>query len=80
MHKEVVFWVLWALWVSFCLFFLIAAASALFFFGREYLHVFIEILADIIIWFWSLHWSILTFIFLVLGVYFLYLQEQRNKK
>jgi len=80
MFKKILFWVLWRLWISLCFFFLIAAASGLFVFGRECLHIFIEILADIIMWFWSLHWSILIPVFIVLGVYFQFLMNQRNKK
>jgi uncharacterized membrane protein len=80
MYKKLFLWVIWRLWVSFCLFFLSAAACGLFVFGREYLHGLIEVLADIVIWFWGLHWTILTVVFIVLGVYFLYLQEQKNIK
>jgi len=71
---------LWGLLYSFCLFFLSAAASGLFVFGREYLHVFIESLADIVMWFWSLHWGLLIPIFIVLGVYSMFLINQRDNR
>jgi hypothetical protein len=80
MFKKILFWTMWGLFASFCLFFLSAAASGFFVFGRAYLHGFIEGLADIIMWFWSLHWSILISIFIVLGVYSLFLINQRDNR
>lgn len=80
MPKKTIAWIVWIVWLSFCLFFLSAAACGLFIFGRGFLHASIETIADIITWFWSLHWSILAPVFFVSGMYFSYLQAHRNEK
>ena len=83
MFKKLLVWFLRIfifVWVTFVLIFFFAAACAIFVEGRVYLHALIEIIADIILWFWDLHWSILVPVLIVLSSYTIYLIKHHQKK